>query len=177
MPENTHMSENEHVQWLKNGFEYDENKSRRAVAWALRRIDQLESAIRTHRSQKADDRCIEDDDRLYEALGDGIKCDRRIGYDANKLMQSVIACLARHTAKDPMRGVPLWAVVMDFTGYGSTSASEICRQFGFDASVKVNAPEFVDFSCQAVLDYCGECEAYYHGEEEKCDCEAGGDAP
>jgi hypothetical protein len=39
----------------------------------------LAEAIRSHRSQKADDRCIEDDDRLYEALGDGIKCDRRVG--------------------------------------------------------------------------------------------------
>ncbi len=43
------------------------------------RIRQLENAIRTHRNQKADDRCIEDDDRLYEALGDGVKCDRRVG--------------------------------------------------------------------------------------------------
>ena len=43
------------------------------------RVTQLENAIRTHRSQKADDRCIEDDDRLYETLGDGIKCDRRVG--------------------------------------------------------------------------------------------------
>lgn len=43
------------------------------------RIAELEQAIRNHRDQKADDRCIEDDDRLYEALGDGIKCDRRVG--------------------------------------------------------------------------------------------------
>lgn len=43
------------------------------------RIQRLEQAIRAHRSQKADDRCIEDDDRLYDALGDGIKCDRRVG--------------------------------------------------------------------------------------------------
>ena len=42
-------------------------------------LDSLREAIETHRSQKADDRCIEDDDRLYEALGDGIKCDRRVG--------------------------------------------------------------------------------------------------
>lgn len=41
--------------------------------------DRLRSAIIEHRSQKADDRCIEDDDRLYEALGDGVKCDRRVG--------------------------------------------------------------------------------------------------
>lgn len=39
----------------------------------------LKNAIKMHRAQRADDRCIEDDDRLYEALGDGIKCDRRIG--------------------------------------------------------------------------------------------------
>lgn len=45
----------------------------------LNRIKQLEDAIKTHRSQKADDRCIEDDDRLYEVLGDGIKCDRKVG--------------------------------------------------------------------------------------------------
>jgi hypothetical protein len=45
----------------------------------LSRVRCLEEAIRTHRSQKADDRCIEDDDRLYEALGDGVKCDRRVG--------------------------------------------------------------------------------------------------
>lgn len=43
------------------------------------RIAHLEQAIREHRGQKADDRCIEDDDRLYDALGDGIKCDRRVG--------------------------------------------------------------------------------------------------
>lgn len=43
------------------------------------RITTLESAIAWHRGQRADDRCIEDDDRLYEALGDGIKCDRRVG--------------------------------------------------------------------------------------------------
>ncbi len=41
--------------------------------------DQLRDAIAKHRSQKADDRCIFDDDELYAALGDGIKCDRRVG--------------------------------------------------------------------------------------------------
>ncbi len=39
----------------------------------------LRAAIREHRGQRADDRCIEDDDRLYAALGDGVKCDRRVG--------------------------------------------------------------------------------------------------
>lgn len=46
---------------------------------ALERINVLEDAIRQHRSQKADDRCIFDDDALYDVLGDGIQCDRRVG--------------------------------------------------------------------------------------------------
>lgn len=46
---------------------------------AFARVKELEDAIKEHRSQKADDRCIEDDDRLYAVLGDGIKCDRSVG--------------------------------------------------------------------------------------------------
>ena len=42
-------------------------------------VERLRAAIIKHRSQKADDRCIEDDDELYAALGDSIKCDRRVG--------------------------------------------------------------------------------------------------
>lgn len=53
--------------------------SRAETLRILERVDRLTNAIKTHRSQKADDRCIEDDDRLYEVLGDGIKCDRRVG--------------------------------------------------------------------------------------------------
>lgn len=41
--------------------------------------DKLAEAIRIHRSQKADDRCWMDNDKLYEALGDGIKGDHRVG--------------------------------------------------------------------------------------------------
>lgn len=50
-----------------------------AIYWMNKDYWCLVRAIRKHRSQKADDRCIEDDDKLYEALGDGIKCDRRVG--------------------------------------------------------------------------------------------------
>lgn len=52
---------------------------RTALKVATQRILLLENAIRAHRSQKADDRCVEDDDRLYEAIGDGVKCDRQVG--------------------------------------------------------------------------------------------------
>jgi hypothetical protein len=40
--------------------------------------NRLRNAIIKHRSQIADDRCIEDDDELYKAVGDGIR-DRRVG--------------------------------------------------------------------------------------------------
>jgi hypothetical protein len=49
------------------------------------RIVELEEAIRTHRDQKADDRCIEDDDRLYAVLNDGVVCDRHVGDKAAML--------------------------------------------------------------------------------------------
>lgn len=45
---------------------------------ALARIKELETAIAKHHSQKADDRCIEDDDALYVAAGLP-PCDRRVG--------------------------------------------------------------------------------------------------
>lgn len=48
-------------------------------AAAERLAERLAEAIRAHRSQKADDRCVEDDDALYAALGDGVECDRRVG--------------------------------------------------------------------------------------------------
>lgn len=55
------------------------------ISMLMDRVEELEAAIRTHREQKADDRCIEDDDRLYAALGDGVKCDRRVGDKAEML--------------------------------------------------------------------------------------------
>lgn len=61
---------------------YDQAAKRCSECWpayASQRIATLTSAIVKHRSQKADDRCIEDDDELYAVLGDGIKCDRRVG--------------------------------------------------------------------------------------------------
>lgn len=45
---------------------------------AIRRLKALEAAITEHHGQRADDRCIEDDDRLYAAAGLP-PCDRRVG--------------------------------------------------------------------------------------------------
>lgn len=38
----------------------------------------MRAAIKEHHAQRADDRCVEDDDRLYAAAGLS-KCDRRVG--------------------------------------------------------------------------------------------------
>ena len=46
--------------------------------------NKLRAAIAEHHSQKADDRCIEDDDRLYAAAGLP-PCDRRVGDKAAML--------------------------------------------------------------------------------------------
>ena len=46
--------------------------------------DRLRTAIAEHHAQKADDRCIEDDDRLYAAAGLP-PCDRRVGDQAAML--------------------------------------------------------------------------------------------
>ncbi len=52
----------------------------------IHEIEKLRDAIKTHRDQKADDRCIEDDDRLYAVLADGVLCDRRVGDKAEMLV-------------------------------------------------------------------------------------------
>lgn len=44
-------------------------------------VKQLRAAVAEHHSQKAEDRCIEDDDRLYAAFGLP-PCDRRVGSKA-----------------------------------------------------------------------------------------------
>lgn len=56
---------------------------RRALA-AEAEAARLREAVATHHAQKADDRCIEDDDRLYAAVGLP-PCDRRVGSKAEML--------------------------------------------------------------------------------------------
>lgn len=57
-------------------------------------VERLRAAIIKHRSQKADDRCIEDDDELYAVLGDGIPCDRRVG-DTAAMLQNCARFIER----------------------------------------------------------------------------------
>lgn len=63
------------------GRDKDALKKREAELHA--RLVKLEAGIAEHAAQKADDRCIEDDDRLYALVG--AKCDRRVGDKAAML--------------------------------------------------------------------------------------------
>ncbi len=47
----------------------------------------LRDAIRKHRDQKADDRCVFDDEELYAALDEAVPCDRRVG-DKDAMLQN-----------------------------------------------------------------------------------------
>lgn len=55
-----------------------------SLAAAQSEVARLRAAIAEHHAQKADDRCIEDDDRLYAAAGLP-PCDRRVGDKAAML--------------------------------------------------------------------------------------------
>lgn len=59
--------------------ESDDLMLRMTIERQQARIDKLEAAIRQHRDQKADDRCWEDDERLYDILGGEKKADHRVG--------------------------------------------------------------------------------------------------
>ena len=54
------------------------------VSRLLAERDRLRDAIAAHHAQKADDRCVEDDDQLYAAAGLP-PCDRRVGDKAAML--------------------------------------------------------------------------------------------
>ncbi len=90
------------------------------------RVNVLESAIREHRSQKADDRCIEDDDRLYAALGDGIKCDRRVG-----CKQDMLKNCARFIERRCEGGQwPSYASLVDGIRHGAKMATDLWERLG-----------------------------------------------
>lgn len=92
-------------------------------------------------------------------------------FDANELVRSIIRTLARHTATKRGCGAPLWSVVGSLTGYGSTSATRICEQFGFDPHVLVLEPEFVNTACEVVMRMCPDCAKFLYDDESCKMCE------
>jgi hypothetical protein len=58
--------------------------SRAALAAVRAEVRRLRLAVKAHHGQKADDRCVEDDERLYAAAGLP-PCDRRVGDKAAML--------------------------------------------------------------------------------------------
>lgn len=71
--------------WLHAGT-YD-------IPFLLGIIERLQGAITEHHSQKADDRCIEDDDKLYAAAGLP-PCDRRVG-DKSEMLKNCARFIER----------------------------------------------------------------------------------
>lgn len=95
------------------------------------RVAELEAAIRQHRDQLADDRCVEDDDKLYETLGDGVRCDRRVGSKLEMLTNCVRfienRCEGGHwPSYRDLRDDLKWAVSL-LDGTGSSSANDHLR--------------------------------------------------
>ncbi len=62
----------------------DEHEAVIEIERAIKEIERLRAAIGKHHNQKADDRCIEDDDALYAAAGLP-PCDRHVGDKAAML--------------------------------------------------------------------------------------------
>jgi hypothetical protein len=93
----------------------------------------LRAAIVKHRSQKADDRCIEDDDELYAALGDGIQCDRRVG-DKDAMLANCARFIERRCEGD---GWPSYAEM--------ESERDALREFAVTISKALGClPSFAD---------------------------------
>jgi hypothetical protein len=68
----------------RRGLSLGRDLANYAATTEKERADRLAAAITDHHAQKADDRCIEDDDRLYAAAGLP-PCDRRVGDKAAML--------------------------------------------------------------------------------------------
>lgn len=75
------------------GIGYQTAQADIAVRELAAERDKLRAAIREHHAQKADDRCIEDDDKLYAAAGLP-PCDRRVG-DKFEMVKNYIRFVER----------------------------------------------------------------------------------
>lgn len=89
--------------------------------------------------------------------------------DADNLKR-VIEYLARQRPKSG--GVPLWAVVHDLTGNGSSVSMRICRRHGCDPDTMVTKPSWYDPETTHVRAWCEEHQKS-HDMDEACPvCEA-----
>lgn len=105
---------------------YDVFALGRSHATLCKRTAELEAAIKSHRSQRADDRCIEDDDRLYAVLGDDIKCDRRVG-DKEAMLKNCARFIERRCEGGQW---PSYASLVDGIRHGANMATELWVQLG-----------------------------------------------
>lgn len=91
--------------------------------------------------------------------------------ETERLLRAFIGKLARHTAEGRGR-VPLWSVVGDFCGHGSTVSYRICTRYGYDPNTMVVQPEWYDPERTDVRAYCPKHQVS-HGMDEVCEkCES-----
>lgn len=85
-------------------------------------------------------------------------------------MRAVVLTLAAHRASGS--GYPLWSVVSDLLGCGSTVAMRVCRRFGHDPELNVIKPGWFDPEKTCIRGYCHTHSVYYDLENESCEeCE------
>lgn len=72
-------------------------------------------------------------------------------------LHAIIKTLASKKAPTRGMGVPLWGVVADLAGIGSTSACELCTLLGIDPHEYVLEPAWLDPARQTISEVCPKC--------------------
>ncbi len=82
-------------------------------------------------------------------------------------LRAIVASLARHEPTGS--GAPLWSVLGDLIGCGSSMATRIVRRLGFDPDVNVIKPGWYDPETTCVQGYCSAHGKFFDLENgEKC---------
>ena len=84
-------------------------------------------------------------------------------------LKRVIGKLDRQRPKSG--GVPLWSVVGDLTGNGSSVSARICRRHGFDPDTMVTSPGWYDPERTQIQGWCDKHQSAYDLHELCNDCE------
>lgn len=90
--------------------------------------------------------------------------------DTELLAYIVKGMAAPHRRLPPGSGTPLWSVVGDMAGLGSTSATLLCERLGADPHALVKAPHWIDPRAEYVASQCWECGREMESGESPCRC-------
>lgn len=104
--------------------------------------NKLLNAIKEHHAQKADDRCIEDDDRLYEAAGLP-PCDRRVG-DKEAMLHNCARFIENRCQGG---GWPTYVELEEKIRLKNVALAELCCG-SCDCLTKTPEPQYHDPECR-----------------------------